>query len=477
MMMTCSQSSWAQERDSTIQRYWEKIENQDSARFYATKLYEYTIDKAEFTEIHLRSCIYLCETSSERFDAPTNRPFFQSIYKIVTSDFPLNNSFRFSGYRILGDYYHDLLEIDQSLKFYHQALTMVDTSSTKIKDTYLSVLYTNLSDLYLNLNEFNKARLLIEKTIEIDTTINTPSKFLAFDYHNLAVSYRQMAPKKSLTFFLKAKEEFKKAIQKKEKIWQIDQFELLYILIADNYLALGNPVQALIEIDTALSLNQNKNGKSSLTYGKALATKAAILQHTGDYLKAIQFHQNADDFLEGKQATIVYRPKILLQKARCYLGTNQPRKAYKQIEEAFYLIDQSGDLSQSRFDKALFPQELFQLYFEEAKILTSWYQSNPEMDLLYRAQKAYESALEIFEKMKYTVSDQESRQVFMKNNATFFESAMDLNFQLWEEHNDSSALRKILLLSEKVKIIFSTKVSINRTLLSLKNYQTLSFHK
>jgi len=456
----------AQESDSTIEQYWSKIESQDSARFYGQRLYDYTFSKVAFTEYHLKSCLFLCETSSERFDAPSNRPFFQSIFKIVTSDFPLGNNARFSGFRILGDYYHDLLEINQSLKYYHHALNMVDTSATKIKDAYLSVLYTNLSDLYLNLNEFNKARLLIEKTIDIDTSIDTPSKFLAFDYHNLAVSYRQMSPEKSLTYFLKSKNEFRKAFQKGEKIWQINQYELLYIFVADNYLALNNPAQALVEIDTALTITKYKNGKSNLTYAKALETKAAILQYIGEYPNAIQYHHMADKFLKDKQATIVYRPKILLQKARCYLEMNQPKKAYNQIEQAFYLIDQSGDLGQSRFDKALFPEELFQLYFEEARILSKWYTSNPEINLLYRSQKAYQNALMIFEKMKQTVSDQQSRQVFMKNNAAFFESAIDLNFKLWEKRNDSTALKKILLLSEKSKNSFLYE-SLNKTNTSL----------
>lgn len=442
----------AQDRDSTIQYYFNKIDNQDSIRFYGEKLYEYTINKVNFTEDHLISCIFLCEISSEKLSAPTNRPFFQSIYKIVTSDFPLRVNPKINGFRILGDYYHDMYDIDQSLKYYNHALSIVDTTCSKIDDTYLSVLYTNLSDLYLDLNEFNKARLLIEKTIELDIKTEGPvSEFLGLDYNNLARTYRQKAPKKSILYFIKAKNQFHQVKSRGKGVSELHEFEDLYVLLADNYLALKNHDQALLEIDTAIMITQFKTGKSALIHGKALEMKAVILQYTGAYTEALKQHRLADRFLENKKTSIIYRPQILLQMARCYLAMNQPDVANQQLETAFKLIDQSGPLDQSRLDKIIFPENLFYLYYEQARIFTVLYQSSQKIDFLYQAQRAYRAALDIFEEIKLTVNDQESRQVFMKNNADFFESAMDLNFQIWEQQSDSTALHEILFLSEKSK--------------------------
>ncbi len=451
MILTANHLS-AQNRDSTIQYFFDKIENQDSIRFYGKKLFEYTINKPEFTEDHLSSSIFLCDISLEKFNAPSNRPFFQSIYNIVTSDFPLSVNPKINGLRILGDYYHSMYDIDQSLKYYHHALSIVDTTSSEVDDTYLSVLYTNISDIYLDLNEFKKARLFIEKAIELDIKTDGPvSEFLGLDYNNLARTYRQEAPEKSIIYFLKAKNQLHQIKLREENLTVPHEFEDLYVLVADNYLALKNHKQALLEIDTAITMTKSKTGKSGLIHGKALEMKAVILQDTRAYSEALKQHRLANEFLKNKITSIAYRPQILLEMARCYLAMDQPEIAYQQIEIAFRLIDQSGSLNQSRLDKIIFPKNLFQLYYQQAQILTAQYQSSQNVDFLYQAQDAYKEALNIFEAIKHTVSDQDSRQIFMKNNTDFFESAIDLNFQIWKQQNDSTALHKILLLSEKSK--------------------------
>jgi|GEM_PF-2178400 len=451
LMMSTYHSS-AQDRDSTIQYYFDKIENQDSIHFYANKLFEYTIDKAQFTEDHLSICIFLCDISSEKLNAPSNRPFFQSIYNIVTSDFPLRVDPKINGFRILGDYYHDMYDIDQSLKYYNHAFSIADTTCSEVDDLYLSVLYTNISDIYLELNEFKNAKLLIEKTIELDIKTDGPvSEFLGLDYNNLARTYRQKTPEKSIIYFLKAKNQLHQIKLRKEKITVPHEFENLYVLIADNYLALENHKQALLEIDTAITITQSKTGKSALIHGKALEMKAIILQDKKAYSEAFKQHRLADEFLKDKMTSIIYRPQILLQMARCYLAMNQPELAYQQIEIAFQLIDQSGSLNQSRLDKIIFPKKLFRLYFEQARILTARYQSSQNIDFLYQAQYAYKKALNIFEKIKLTASDQESRQISRKKDPDIFESAIDLNFQIWKQQNDSTALYNILSLSEKSK--------------------------
>jgi len=457
----------AQERDKVLDSYLIKLNDPDSAVFYHQKIIEYTKDIPTLANYLLKSSIKISQNLSDPYTDPAQRSFIQHIYDALHAGVPLDLNSKLNGYRILGDYYHVNYDIDQGLGYYNHALSIADTSRIVVNQEYLSVLYTNLSDAYLDLREFSKARLLIEKTIELDTKNMGPtSEFLGLDYINLATTYRRSDPKKSIIYYLKAKDQLKSITQKKQVIDEVYAFEYLYVLLADNYLVLDNPKQALIEIDTALAITKNNKGKISLIHGKALEAKAVILQHTKAYGEALRFHRMADRFFENKKEPITYRPKILLQMARCYLDMQQPENALKQIEQAFYLIDQSGDLGQSRFDKALFPEELFHLYYEQAKILTALHLANPEITFLHDAQKAYKEAMVIFEKMKYTVSDQQSRQIYMKSNATFFESAIDLNFQLWKEYADSSGLQQILSLSEKSKNNFLYE-SLNKTNTSL----------
>ncbi len=442
----------AQERDSTIEYYLSKNKHVDSLLLYGKKLYQYTIDKPRFYESHFISCAILLDLSSEKFDSPTNKIYIQSIYNIVSSNDPLDNSERMDGFRILGDYYHQLYEIDQAIKFYNQGILIADTSSTNINKTYLSALYTNLSNLYLDQNELSKARLLIEKTIELDIDSKGPvSEYLGIDYAFLARTYRPSDPKKSLLFFLKAKEQYNVLKKKKIEIYQKEKLKELYALLAENYFALGDMEQALLEIDSALTSVKNTNSKTAAIHGKALKTKATILQHKGAYSEAIKQYLLATRFLENKGASITYQPKILLEIARCYLAIKQPFKAQQQLKTAFNIIDQSGPPHQSRLDKITFPKDLFHLYFEQAKVFTAQYQSSQKSDFLYKARTAYHKALAIFEIAKHTVSDQASRQIFMKNNMDFFESAIGLNFQIWKQENDSTALNEILFLSEKSK--------------------------
>ena len=452
LMMLPSSYLCAQERDSIIEYYLSKNSHVDSLLRYGKKLYEYTIDKPHFSESHFISCAILLDLSPEKFDSPTNKIYIQSIYDIVTSNNPITNSERMDGFRILGDYYHQLYEVEQAIKYYHQGILISDTSSIEVNQTYLSALYTNLSNLYIDLNELEKARLLIEKIIELDIkTEGSFSEYLGIDYLYLAKTYRPIDPKKSLSFFFKAKEQFNTLKRQNIEIYQLEELKELYVLIADNYLALGNSEQGLLEIDTALTSVKNTTTKVALIHGKALKTKAAILQHRGDFSGALKQYQLADQFLKNKSPALTYKPKILLQKTRCYLAMNQPVKAQYQLKQGFTIIDQSGPPHQSRLDKVTFPIDLFHLYYEQAKVFTAQYESSQKFDFLVRAQKAYQDAFEIFEIVKHDVSGQNSRQVLMKNNAKFFELAIDLNFQIWEHKTDSTTLNTILFLFEKSK--------------------------
>ena len=452
LMLLMSSHLRAQERDSTIEYYLSKNKHIDSLLLYGKKLYEYTIDKPRFSESLFISCAILLDLSPEQFDSPANKIYIQSVYNIVTSNDPLNNNERMDGFRILGDYYHQLYDLDQAVKYYNQGLLIADTSSIEVNERYLSALYTNLSNLYLDLNELTKARLLIEKTIEFDISFEGAfSEYLGIDYIFLAKTYQPIDSRRSLNFFLKAKKQFNTLKQKKIVIYQTEELKELYVLLADNYLALGNTKQALLEIDSALTSVKNTNNKTATVHGKALKTKANILQQKGAYHQALKQYQLATHFLEDKAATITYQPKILLEMARCYLAINQPTKAQEQLKTALTIIDQSGPPHQSRLDKITFPKDLFYLYFEQAKIFTAQYQQSQEISFLYKAQTTYQKALKIFEITKHTVSDQGSRQVLMKNNTHFFESAIDLNFQIWKQQKDSTALNEILFLSEKSK--------------------------
>ena len=452
----------AQKYDEPLKSYLEKLANTDSASYYHQKVIDYSRDIPELAGHLLYSSINISQVYSGSYTDPDQRPIIQYIYDALHAGVPLDVNYKLTGYRILGDYYHVNYDIDQALAYYHHALSIADTSRLVIKEQALSVLYTNLSDVYLSLGEFSEARLLIEKTIELDLKTTGPvSEFLGIDYINLALTYKNTDPLRSIDYYLKAKNQLKST-----KLLDDFEFNNLYIFLADSYLEINNKEQALLEIDSVMLLTQNRKDRSSLIYEKALEKKAVILQSSGNFLRALNYHHQADALFKKRENAIAYRPKVLLNQARCYSGMNLPKKALEQIEQAFYLIDQTGDLSQSRFDKALFPEDLFQLYYQQGSILTQLHQTTPEITFFHRAQKAYQAALDVFEKMKHTVSDQQSRQVFMKSNADFFESAIDLNFQLWKTYADSAGLQQILLLSEKSKNNFLYE-SLNKTNTSL----------
>ncbi len=437
----------AQNGKDSLEYYLEKSSILDSTIYYNKQLVTYTQNKPEFINHLIRACMDICELSTKSYNSPDNLPYIKIIHKAIDNNKPLKIDLQLAGHRILGDYHQVLYDFDQAMYYYSRASEIIDTTKQRINEWRLSIFYTNLSDAYLVLGETNKARLLIEKTIELDIKDKGPvSEYLAIDYINLALTYKKTAPLRSIDYFLKAKHQLKSV-----KLLDDFEFNNLYIFLAESYLDIGNTRQALLEIDTVLLLTQHKKDKSSLIYEEALEKKAIILQATKEYQQALQYHRMADQFLKKRSKAIVYRPDIFLNMARCYLALDQPEVAYQQVERAFRLIDQSGPPHQSRFNKIIFPKNLFHLYYEQARILNALYQSSQKVDYLFQAQSAYREALNIFEKVKHTVSDQESRQVFMKNNAGFFESAIDLNFQLWEEQIDSAALYEILVLSEKSK--------------------------
>lgn len=452
LMSLCNSQLSGQPRDTVIEHYMLKLSTMDSSAFYGEKLFEYTKNKPAFLASHLYSCTVLFDRSIEKFDSPRNKFLIQKIYEIITSDQDIDLSEKMDGFRILGDYYFESYDVDQAMKFYNRALEIADTPCADIKESYLCILYINLANIYIDLNEFNKARLLIEKTIELDLNFEfIDDDNLGIDYSFLARTYRPDDPEKSLLYFLKAKSHFNAIAARGDDYWNPESVIDLYLLLADNYLALDNPEQGLLEIDTALMIADPKIKEVSLHYINAIKTKANIFQQTGAYQKALNEYRTVNLFLEKNGANPIYRPDILIKMARCYLGMNQPAKAEQQLEAAFTLIDQSGAPHQSRLDKTAFPHDLFHLYYEQAKVLTATYKSTQEVDLLYQAQKAYREALTIFEILKNRVSERNSRQVLMKNNAVFFESAIDLNFQIWEQTADSAALYTILFLSEKSK--------------------------
>ena len=438
----------AQSDKDSIEYFLEKSSILDSTIYYNKQLVTYTQNKPEFVNHLVRACMDICEFSPEAYDVPTNEHYIKIIRETInTQNKLLKDEIKLSGHRILGDYYQTLYNFDKAIYHYLQATEIIDTSKQTISTDQLSISYTNLSDAYLMLGETNKARLLIEKTIELDIKDKGPlSEFLAIDYINLALTYKETDPHQSIDYFLKAKHQLK-------NIKLLDDFEFnnLYIFLAESYLDIGNTRQALLEIDTVMMLTRHQKDKSRLIYEEAIEKKAIILQSSGDYQQALQYHHMADQLFKKRNKSIVYRPDIFLNMARCYLALNQPEIAHNKIEHAFRLIDQSGPPHQSRFNKIIFPKNLFHLYVEQARIFSALYRSSKKIDYLFRAQNAYRQGLNIFEKIKHTVSDQESRQVFIKNNADFFESAIDLNFQLWEEQADSAALYEILVLSEKSK--------------------------
>jgi len=322
-----------------------------------------------------------------------------------------------------------------------------------INPSFLSALFTNFSDYYLKNQQYDEAQLLLEKSLELDK--NAPEKnhiYLAIDYLNLGWASQSTNLKKSLNYFHLAREHF--------ELGNIDDYHpdiisylTLFIQTAEINLLLNNAQEALQDINTFFVKEKEFQYNNNLLFVRAIVKKGNIYQHLGQYEYALEQYANAYrryQKVTGPQQIIGIH-ELLIKTAECYLATNEPAKSLELIDRSFTLIDQSGTPDQCRIDKMLVPSLLFELYTLQARALKQQYLKTGESTILKDAQTAYLYALEIFEHIKISVGNRESRRIFLNNNYSFFENAVDLNFFLWEETKDSTALENIFFLTEKSK--------------------------
>jgi len=377
------------------------------------------------------------------------------IQKLEKSLFSLDltNNFRVEGHRFLGDQYDFSLNIDLALNHYQKATDIYLECPEEISLSFASTLYTNFSDYYLNIQQLEKGRLLLEKAIEIDKNAKEPNDlYLAIDYLNLAWAYQSIEPNQSVKYFQTARAYFEKKDYLNDP-YNYYCYLLLFVQMAETNLLADDPQQALLDINIFFQKLNITLLDDPLVLARAFALKGNIYQRLDKYQLALDHYTNSYNVYRKiiGPHQIIGIHKLLTKTAECYLLLQQPSKALELIDRSFSLIDQSGTPDQCRIDKMLMPDLLFDLYIIQASTFKKFYLTTNNSFYLEEAQRSYNYALEVFEHIKISVGNRESRRIFLRKNFMFFEDAVDLNYVLWTTEQDSTALENIFYFSEKSK--------------------------
>lgn len=235
---------------------------------------------------------------------------------------------RFSALKQLGVLYRELGNFEESMHFLIEALKQSDNIDKKM----LAETYGDLGNVYLDMKQYEKAKRMYEKMLEIGEEHQEES-VMAYAYNYLSVCYNELGEKE------KAHKYGVSGLIKAQKIEDNKLIIFAYLNLGQVQTKMSKNSSALKYLDKALQLaeqysNNEDYGLINLRIGKIHFQQYNFGKSLFYYLRALEFAKKRN--LKPLENSVYFHLSELFAKLHNYKRALEYYKRYNEIKDSLY---------------------------------------------------------------------------------------------------------------------------------------------
>ncbi len=336
-------------------------------------------------------------------------------------------------------------------KYTFLTLEILNFNKNVLTDEELSSLYLNIGAGYARQYDYAKARIYFE---EVESILNKGNVSHDQNYinliNNLAITYGKLGLAE------KEAEYFERGIEMAE----ISNSYLAYNMINSYAIELGNAgkISRGEELLSALLVKAKAVfGTDSRFYCEVLKNYAEYLRiYINDYRSSLKFYSLCLDYLDRHDDDVTLKESVIAGYAMALSETGESRKALEKIQELLFseiAPEKIPDLYENPDPEILkADNHTLRIFRTKYDILWNLYEASDEYDVLVSAAATSELIINLIERIRISISEEESRIILGDNyRRSYLNSIRDfeLCFRSTGEHR---FLEKTFEYAEKSKV-------------------------
>jgi len=354
-------------------------------------------------------------------------------------------------YSSLATVYIELREYNKAINFANTALAIASDYPDSIDQLILANLYNNLGVCYYSLADFSKAKIYFDKTESIyrNSQINN-----VHDYINLmnsqAITYGNLGLSEN------SDEYFEKGIE----LALSNNNHLAYNLINSYAIILGNAGkkqkgEALLK--SALERSKSKFNEDPRNYYVVLNTYADFLrEYRININKSLDYYVMCVEYISNNDQDLSLKTSVYIGYS---LSLAEAGKLWEALETIQALLLSSngvkqdpGVLDNPEIGSIKYDMRSLLVLKTKYKILWNIYSATADLKTLEAAAKTSELLVELLEKVRINISEEESRLILGDQYRDFYLNAIRDFYLLYRKTATTTYLEKAFEYSEKSKV-------------------------
>jgi len=343
-------------------------------------------------------------------------------------------------------------EGNSSLKYHRQALH-IDQEILPHDHPELAKDYNNIAIVYYYRGDYKRALDYMKNAVNIlQKFYGENHKLVAAGYNNVGVTYSEMGNLKEATKYLK------KALAIKKKILGADHPD-----IAIGYQNLGAIYYDMKKYNQAISYSKKAEKLDLKRFPNGHPELANVYDNLGQAYAGKQLYQKALDYYQKDLDTNLK----FLASDHPYIGDtfNKIGKAYSKLKNYQMALSyfektlpifvngysKESGLQNPSLEQIVYPEKLLKTLELKAETLSDYSRQKGDQALLDQSLHTYLNAVQLIEKLQYSLSRNGSKFVLRKKTHGLFQKGFKTAFTLYRQTGNSDYKEYAFYFAEKSK--------------------------
>ena len=386
-----------------------------------------------------------------RGDFKSHKEFSLRSIEVERKLYGNDSPFLLNSYLTLIKAYIDLQEYEKSLDFANIALGIINKDPYSISSSDKANLYSNIGVIYMLLADYSKAKIYLDKAESV-----FKNRYFGVDENYINLINSLAITNGELGLPEKSREYYEKGI----KLANSNNSSYAYNLVNSYAIILGNSGDKLKGeklLKRTLDQARIKNGESSRSYFLLLNKYADYLREFNiDNLKAIECYEKCITYLNVNKQDLFLKNLVYIGYSLSLTDAGDSRKALEIIQDLLFSEEQTiskhGTYDNPDVNLIKPDKRSLKVLKTKYKILRDIYKGTPELATLEAASRTSELIVEMLEKVRINISEEESR-LFLgdRYRDSYINAIRDFNL-LYGETSNTLYLEKAFEYSEKSKV-------------------------
>ena len=384
-------------------------------------------------------------------DFKSHEDFSVRSIEVEKKIFGYNSPFLLNTYLTLITANIDLQEYEKSLDYANIALGIADKDPYSISSSDYAMLYSNIGVLYMLLADYSKAKIYLDKA---ESVFKNRHFGIDENYINLMNSLAITSGELGLSE--KSRAYYEKGIE----LANSSNSSYAYNIVNSYAIILGNSGDKLKGeklLRQTLDQARIKHGENSRNYYLLLNKYADYLREFSiDNFKAIECYEKCLKYLDINKQDLFLKNLVYIGYSLALTEAGDSRKALEIIQDLLFseerIISKHGTYDNPDVTIIKPDKRSLKVLKTKYKILSDIYRRTPELATLEAASRTSELIVEMLEKVRINISEEESR-LFLgdRYRDSYINAIRDFNI-LYGKTSDPYYLDKAFEYSEKSKV-------------------------